>query len=144
MLKIKDELLRKIYSQAEYTYPNECCGILIGRKSGEKTGKEKQVHCIYPVNNCADKDCRAERFEICPDAFLYAELIAAKKGLEIVGIYHSHNDCEAYASEEDEKYALADTSYVIASVYGGKAADIRSWCREGYDGKFENEMLVKT
>jgi proteasome lid subunit RPN8/RPN11 len=143
MLKIQNEQLHKIYAQAEDTYPYECCGILIGKKIGEKSEKEKIVHYIYPVNNCADKSCREEHFEICPDAFLYAELIAAKNGLEIVGIYHSHNDCEAYASEEDEKYAIADTSYVIASVYEGKAADIRSWCRGSYDEKIEGEKLVK-
>jgi proteasome lid subunit RPN8/RPN11 len=74
---------------------------------------------------------------------LYAELIAAKNGLEIVGIYHSHNDCEAYASEEDERYALADTSYVITSVYKGKAADIQSWCRADYNEKIKSELLVK-
>jgi proteasome lid subunit RPN8/RPN11 len=137
MLKIQNELLGKIYSQAEETYPYECCGILIGKR----TGKEKNVHYIYPVNNCTEE--KQKRFEICPDAFLYAELIAAKNGLEIVGIYHSHNDCEAYASEEDDKYALADTSYVIASVYEGKAADIQSWCRKNYDEKIESEMLIK-
>jgi proteasome lid subunit RPN8/RPN11 len=137
MLKIQNELLGKIYSQAEATYPYECCGILIGKR----TGQEKHVQYIYPVNNCTRE--KRDRFEICPDAFLYAELIAAKNGLEIVGIYHSHNDCEAYASEEDERYALADTSYVIASVYKGKAADIRSWCRKNYDEKIESEMLIK-
>jgi proteasome lid subunit RPN8/RPN11 len=48
-------------------------------------------------------------------------------GLEIVGVYHSHPDCPAILSKEDEKYMLPGLEYVIMSVQNGEVVDVKSY-----------------
>ena len=52
---------------------------------------------------------------------------ADPRGLEIVGIYHSHPDCPAILSKEDEKYMVPGLEYVIMSVQNGEVVDVKSY-----------------
>jgi len=135
MLKIKREALGKILSQAERDYPYETCGLLLGRWEG----KERVALEAYETPN-ANKERARDRYEISPEDYLKAEDYALKKGLEIVGVYHSHPDHPDRPSAFDRERALPDLSYLIVSVKGGKVASYRSWELEGEEFK-EEEVL---
>ena len=50
-----------------------------------------------------------------------------EQGYEIVGFYHSHPDCPAVPSEEDEREMIPDMVYLIVSVNKGCLNDLRVW-----------------
>jgi proteasome lid subunit RPN8/RPN11 len=56
-----------------------------------------------------------------------AEDEAEALGLDVVGVFHSHPDHPAEASETDREWALPWFSYLITSVRSGRAAESRSW-----------------
>ena len=56
-----------------------------------------------------------------------AEREAEERGLELVGIYHSHPDAPAVPSEYDREHAWPNSAYVIVSVEDGRAGGLRAW-----------------
>jgi proteasome lid subunit RPN8/RPN11 len=58
---------------------------------------------------------------------LHAEYMAAKKNYRIIGIYHSHTDCEAVPSDMDQRFAIPELSYPIISVKKRRIDHLHSW-----------------
>jgi proteasome lid subunit RPN8/RPN11 len=56
-----------------------------------------------------------------------AEKEAAKAGLSIVGIFHSHPDHPARASETDRQHAWPVYSYLIIAIHKGEYHDHHNW-----------------
>lgn len=77
---------------AEEAYPRECCGAFLG-KAGEVT-------LAIPLKNVY-AGSQADRFEIAPVDLIRVEREARAQGVELLGIYHSHPDCDAYFSKTD-------------------------------------------
>ncbi|MEJ5172261.1 MAG: M67 family metallopeptidase, partial [Hydrogenothermaceae bacterium] len=77
--------------------------------------------------------------DISPKDYVKVESYADSRGLQIVGIYHSHPDHPDRPSQTDLMYALEDMSYIILSVKNGKAESFRSWYLK--DKKFEEEEV---
>lgn len=106
MLTIKKEFLEKIILHAKKELPNECCGILAG-----KNGTVKKV---YDMKNIEKTPLRF--FAEPKQQFVVMKQIW-KQGLDMVGIYHSHPDIDAYPSAHDVRTAFyPDVLYVIASL----------------------------
>ncbi|NPA52118.1 MAG: M67 family metallopeptidase [Aquificae bacterium] len=124
MLKIKKELIDQIKKQAEEGYPYEICGFLIG-KIDYNTDTTEAVE-IYQVEN-QNKERANDRFQIAPKDYIKVENYADKKGLSIVGIYHTHPDHPDEPSATDLMFAQPDMSYIIMSVKNKKASNWRSW-----------------
>ena len=122
MLKINSLLLKAIKTQAQRDYPYETCGIMIGK---EENGA-RIVQEIYPVPNI-NKDRKADRYEIDPRDYMMVEEYADSKGLQIVGIYHSHPDHPDMASKTDEERAFENLSYLIVSVQKGEPVSYKSF-----------------
>lgn len=122
MLVLNDKIKAEIFSHAELEYPNECCGILLGIRSGERRNAKR---VIRTENRCnSDK---AVHFAVDPLELLSAENIAEKDGLEIIGFYHSHPDHKAVISQTDALYMIPGNSYPIVSVISGTAANFASF-----------------
>ena len=79
MLILSDELARRIRAQGAESYPQECCGALLGTE-GEK-GRE--VLDVFPILNRRD-DSPRNRFSITADDFRAAERAAREQGLDVV------------------------------------------------------------
>ena len=124
MIEITQELLLQINEEAEKSYPNECCGFIIGILN---VPKNKTAEEIIPCDNQFDENEKFHRFLIRPEEMLKVQRNAAKSGKDIIGFYHSHPDCRAIPSEYDRTHALPIYSYVIASAVKGKTAEILSW-----------------
>ena len=123
-----DSKFNKIVSEqmvlaAKKAYPNECCGILVGKKS-EKG--EIEVTEIREASNQFHGQ-KSVHFQIDPLFIYHLEQELESRGLEIVGVYHSHPDCPAILSKEDEKYMVPGLEYVIMSVKNGEVVDVKSY-----------------
>jgi len=133
-LKLRRLLRAKIEENASRGYPNESCGLLIG---GFNEG-ETVVASVTAALNLNTERSR-DRYVLDPDDFARADRLAAARGLDVVGIWHSHPDHPAEPSQTDLNAAWPGYSYVIVSVAMGRAQTIRSW--RLIDGWFEEERL---
>ena len=136
-LVIKPSDLEAIGRHGEATFPEECCGFLIGRAAGDTTTVER----LLPVDN-ERQDSRHNRFVINPETVLAAHKEARAAGADVVGYYHSHPDHPSRPSQTDTDRAWPDYSYVIISVQKGTAANAQSWVLNENEKKFYEEPLA--
>ena len=123
---------RRLAAQAVAAFPEECCGILVGRQFDESDTVVSRL-----VATANESDDRERRFEIAPREILSAVRGSRATGEQIVGFYHSHPDGSARLSSVDRKHAWPGVSYLIVAEGGAVA----SW-RCGADGAIETEMVV--
>src|SRR5436305_6725448 len=128
--------LQTIGRHAATSYPEECCGVLIGRASDEVTVVER----VLSVGN-ERQDSRHNRFLISPETVLAAQKEARALGLDVVGYYHSHPDHPARPSDFDREHAWPWVSYLIVSVQKKQVADTRSWRLSEDRSTFEEEAI---
>jgi proteasome lid subunit RPN8/RPN11 len=120
VIKIGRRTFEEIQAHAESTYPEECCGLLISN-----SGSKDIVDTIKMRN--AFTGPKHDRYHIDPLELFKADREAARKGLTIAGIYHSHPDYPATLSKFDLEHSFPWYSYVVVSVPNGEAGDTRSW-----------------
>lgn len=125
--------LSEIFAHAEEAYPDEACGIVIGKPGDPNTNIVRR--CANLANQYQQDDpIRYPRdaktaYIMDPKDLLQIQSEADAKGLEFVFIYHSHPDHEAYFSETDRDLALFDGEplwpqlrYLVVSVKNGKVS----------------------
>src|SRR5688572_23154639 len=100
------------------TYPNECCGALIGA--------EGSVHHVAPLPNTTEEGAR-RRFLIRPLDYKFVEAEATRLHQELLGFYHSHPDHPARPSQYDLDHAFPFFWYVIVSVQEGRPETMTVW-----------------
>jgi proteasome lid subunit RPN8/RPN11 len=115
------------------TYPNECCGALIGR--------DGQVSGTYALPNTTEEGPR-RRFLVRPQDYREAERRATEAGGELLGFYHSHPDHPARPSQYDLDHAWPFFSYIIVSVRAGVPEDMTSWRLKDDRSAFDQEDLT--
>ena len=120
-LHIPRRLLDDIAAHASETYPEECCGFLVG-----STGDDCTVQRVIRAKNVAPEP-RTTRYTIDPLDIIVAEKKASTGGKVILGYYHSHPDHPCVPSEFDRSHAWPSYSYFIMRVFLGEPADFRSW-----------------
>lgn len=138
-LVIGSEHLAEIDRHAEETYPEECCGILVGVSAGG----EIRVMDVVAAENVSRRR-RGERYEIAPRTLLATHKAARREGLEVVGYYHSHPRGRARPSATDGQRAWTGTSYLIVALDGGRVTERRSWRLRDDASAFEEEPLRQT
>jgi proteasome lid subunit RPN8/RPN11 len=141
MLRIHYDQYEALRAHGEETYPNECCGVLLGKNV---TGAGNHVQQIVRAGNTRT-DSAHNRYHIAPRELVKIQRQARGLGLDIVGFYHSHPDHPAQWSQTDfaEAHWLG-CSYIITSVEHGKAVLTNSFLLSGTgedDKKFEDEAI---
>jgi proteasome lid subunit RPN8/RPN11 len=116
----------------EETYPNECCGALVGA-GGRATA-------AVALPNTTEEGPR-RRFLVRPSDYRLAEKRAGDLGSELLGFYHSHPDHPARPSEFDLDHAWPTFAYVIVSVVSGAAAGMTVWYLKEDRSSFEEGEL---
>lgn len=151
-LKLNTVLLDHIRQHGVRDYPNECCGVLLGRANEDAKDVLEVVALrnlrvdgslaqeVLPVED-PSRETERNRFLIDPRDQLRVEKDARIRGLEVVGYYHSHPDHPARPSGYDREHAWPWYSYVIMSVWGGSTKDITSWVLTGDRARFESEEI---
>lgn len=138
MIRLKDSHLEAMKRQAEAAYPDECCGLLLGRERGETKSMEE----LLPMEN-AREDSPHNRFLIPPEKMKEGNRLARERGMEVLGFYHSHPDAEARPSAYDLEHAWPWYSYVILWVKRGEAAGVTAWrMTEDRSGFASEEILL--
>jgi proteasome lid subunit RPN8/RPN11 len=139
-LTIPLTLYDQLRQHGEATYPDECCGVLVGEF--DETGG-KAVKTVVQCGNTRT-DSPANRYHISPSELVRIQREALLAGHDIVGFYHSHPDHPAKWSATD----LADAhwtgcSYVITSVEKGRAVLTNSFLllNQEETKRFEDEAL---
>jgi proteasome lid subunit RPN8/RPN11 len=147
MIQLTDSHLQSIYTHAERAYPEECCGILLGVVLGSAKQCVKVITTKNAWNTGARPDLfrhqeatRNRRYTIAPRDLMQAQKQAREDSLNVIGIFHSHTDNAAIPSEFDREYAWDSYSYIIVSVYNGKADDIKSWSLDESQN-FQEEII---
>jgi proteasome lid subunit RPN8/RPN11 len=115
------------------TYPNECCGALIGR--------DGVVTEVYGLPNTTEEGPR-RRFMVQPGDYREAEKRASAAGGDLLGFYHSHPDHPARPSQYDLDHAWPFLSYIIVAVASGVPGDMTSWRLKENRSAFESEELI--
>ena len=136
---LHESLAAQIHAHASETYPNECCGALIG--SDEDGGRE--VLQVFRLTNRRD-DSPKNRFSISAEDVLAAEGAARKGGLSLLGWYHSHPDHPSAPSKYDQDHAWPWYSYMILSIEKGLPKQLSSWQLRDDRTEFEPEEVVLT
>lgn len=121
MIRISESAIKVMEAQGEKDFPNECCGFLYGTD-----GDIRKILDARPVINSREGDQR-RRFTISPQDYMAAERYALENNTTLLGIYHTHPNHPAIASEHDRRQAMPYFSYVILSVQEGKSDHLRSW-----------------
>jgi proteasome lid subunit RPN8/RPN11 len=141
MLRIHYDDYEALRAHGEETYPDECCGVLLGKNVA---GEGNHVREIVRAGNTRI-DSAHNRYHIAPQELVKIQRQARGLGLDIVGFYHSHPDHPAQWSVTDfaEAHWLG-CSYIITSVEQGKAVLTNSFLLSGTaedDKRFEDEAV---
>jgi [CysO sulfur-carrier protein]-S-L-cysteine hydrolase len=111
VLRLPAHVHAEIVSHCLGGLPDEACGLIAGDAAGN-------VALCYPTANLA---ASAKRYTVDPRDHLKAERDAEDRGLEIIGVFHSHTHTDAYPSSTDVDQASTPLSnpewhYVLVSL----------------------------
>ena len=123
-------------SHARKTYPNECCGAMLGSVDGE----EKIVRVAVPLDNAFAGE-QGERYEIRPEDLVAAEAAARLQKMDLVGIFHSHPDCDAYFSKTDLENSCPWYSFLVLSIKNGEFDHANSFLPDADQTRADKEEL---
>ena len=137
MIRIETEPWAEMVSHARAAYPNECCGAMLGSVDGG----DKVVKIALPLENVS-RGPQQSRYELKPEDLLHADREARRRNMDLVGIYHSHPDCDAYFSETDLKNSCPWYSFVVLSVQKGNFDHANSWLPNPDQTAAEKEELL--
>jgi proteasome lid subunit RPN8/RPN11 len=122
MIRIDTEPWQAMVAHARRTYPNECCGAMLGTIDGDG----KNVREAIALENAFD-GAQAARYELRPEDLMAADKAARERGMDLIGIYHSHPDCDAYFSTTDLQNSCPWYSFVVLSIQKGEFDHANSW-----------------
>lgn len=137
-LEIPLRILTQIHAHGEASYPQEGVGLLLGIMGGGR----RRVKDVLALPNVREVSARHNRYLVSPQDTLCAEEEAERRGLDVIGVFHSHPDHPNRPSEFDREWALPWFSYVITSVQQGRAVESRSWRLTEDRSDFEEEQIV--
>jgi len=115
MIQIENDPWAAMVAHARASYPNECCGAMLGSTDGET----KTVREAIALQN-AFEGAQAARYELRPEDLLAADKAARERNMDLIGIYHSHPDCDAYFSKTDLQNSCPWYSFVVLSIKKGE------------------------
>lgn len=137
---IPGPLLDQMEKAAEQAYPEESCGLLIGRDDGDAGLTVTRVAASPNVAEGRQRDS----FEVDPK--LRFDLMRALEGGpdRIIGHYHSHPNHPARPSARDAAMAFEpDLVWVIVSVTDGHSEHITAHLFDAEQDRF-NEIPIRS
>jgi len=108
VLRLTDAIYTDVVAHALDGLPNEACGLIAAAPGSSK------VERLYRCGNAA---ASSRLYELDPLDHLKADRDAEARGLEIVGVYHSHTHTDAYPSPTDVAQAPdPNWHYLVVSL----------------------------
>jgi len=137
MIRVEEKAWAVMVAHAEATFPNECCGAMLG----EIDGDVKTVREAVALAN-AYEGSQAARYQLRPEDLLQADREARQRGMDLIGIFHSHPDCDAYFSETDLKNSCPWYSFVVLSVRQGRFDHANSFLPSADQTRADKEEMI--
>lgn len=145
-MKLNSTIIEEIYDHALQEYPYECCGIITGSSDTQMVHKceniQDRLHEENPVRypSGARTAYMIDRSEF--DSIVDS---ATKQGDDIIAVYHSHPEHEAYFSQEDVAAQTVfgspefpDAVHVVISVFDRKINDAQCYKWDRQTNQFRN------
>ena len=111
--------------------PDEACGLIAGHPTIDRVDR------FYPTANVA---ASSRVYTVDPRDHLRADRDAEDRGLEIMGVVHSHTHTEAYPSPTDVAQAPDPTWHYVIVSFKREEPVLRSY--RIVDGKITEEPVV--
>ena len=137
MIHITEDAWGVIRDHLEGAYPREGCGILLGKSDG--AGRTASV--AVPCRNAYEGE-QKDRFQLDPREQIAADRKARELGLDVIGFFHSHPDCDAYFSKTDLENSCPWYSFVVLSIKKGKFDHANSFLPNADQTAAEKEELI--
>jgi proteasome lid subunit RPN8/RPN11 len=150
-LTVPARVLAELQEHARETHPEECCGLILGRRAGalervvrcrnEMTRLHRQAPDEYP------RDGR-EAFHMHEADLLSAQKLADAEGLLVTGVYHSHADAGPYFSTLDQEFATAPgfpfpgVRHIVVSVLEGLVKEVAAFTPDDSPAGFAGRLLT--
>ena len=115
ILKQSDKKLLSQYSENQK--PNEACAILFG--------KNNQVLDVFLTENIDESPVN---FTISNKQLIEGYKIAEDKKMDVIGIFHSHPNSDAFPSNTDKKFMQSNP--VVWIIYSGINKNFRAFILE--------------
>jgi proteasome lid subunit RPN8/RPN11 len=121
MLTLSREVWLQMVGHAYDGLPDEACGLLAGPSpvgsagsAGSAAAGASRASVFYPCHNAAES---SRVYTVDPRDHLRADRDAESRGIELIGVMHSHTHTEAYPSPTDVDQAPDPAwHYVIVSL----------------------------
>jgi len=132
LLLIPTSVLELLEREAMEAYPQECCGVLLGRIPTAVEPRAEVREVVVARNSATAR--RQERYFIDPKLVLRVHEEARRRRLDVLGYYHSHPDHGAIPGWFDLETAWPEVAYLILAVDERRVTGVRCWrLREGGD-----------
>lgn len=126
-----------IARHGEATFPDECCGAMLGRVVAGR----RVVERLTEIENQWDEGERRRRFLITPRQYMQLEREADRSGETLIGFYHSHPNAPARPSDFDREHALPWHTYIIASIMDGTYDVMTAWQLSDDRASFQSSVV---
>ena len=121
---------KKILTEhAENEETNESCAILFG--------KDSLVSEVFLTKNIEESPVN---FSISNEQLIEGYKIAEEKRVEVIGVFHSHPNSDAYPSNTDKKFMHSNP--VVWVIYSGMNKDFKAFFLESDIVEIEIEESV--
>ena len=116
-ITLSQSIKKTLIQHAENENPNESCAILYG--DGDT------VSDVFLTKNIEESPVN---FTISNDQLIEGYKIAEEKKLQVIGIFHSHPNSEAYPSSTDKKFMHSNP--VVWIIYSGANKNFKAYVLE--------------
>jgi proteasome lid subunit RPN8/RPN11 len=143
MIRLSEADLDAIRAHGAATFPNECCGVMLG----DVEGADKRVREIRPLANVFEPSAEFEtsvlpadtaaedvatigqerRYFVSPQEMFALMQEERRTKRKVLGFYHSHPNHPARPSAYDREWASPWYTYIIVSVMEGRPDDLTAW-----------------
>ncbi len=142
--------LNEIYAHAVESFPEECCGLVIGDESERF---RDVTRCRNEMTRCHRQDpIRFPRdgrqgFYMNPLDSHKAQQEAEASGHSISAVYHSHVGVGAYFSEtdlecvDDSLFPFPEADHIVVAVLEGRVREVGLFRRERSSGTFSGRSV---
>jgi proteasome lid subunit RPN8/RPN11 len=131
VLRLSREVYLQMVGHCLDGLPLEACGLLGGDPGAARAS------LVYPTRNAA---ASARLYTVEPRDYLKADRDAGGRGLELIGVFHSHTHTDAFPSPTDVAQAPDPTWHYVLVSLRDIAPVVRSY--RIVDGKIAEESIV--
>jgi len=137
MLRLGRTAYAEILAHCWAGLPLEACGLLGGTTTGPAATDDADATICYPTANLAES---ARVYTVDPKGHLRADRDAERRGLTLIGVFHSHTHTAAYPSPTDVAQAPDPTWHYVLVSLADDAPVVRSY--RIVEGNIAEESVV--